>query len=303
MKNWVLSLLLFFAMVPGAQAALGDYFVSTQWLADNLGKVRVVDVRKHASYLLGHIDGAVNVERKEFLSFRHGTKSLVPTREEFVDLMSRLGITADTPVVAYAADHDPYSARFVWTLRFHGHEKAYVLDGGYDKWAKEGRKTVLFSAEKPPRPVTYRLRHARDIRAEADYVLTRLGHPDTVVWDTRRESEYQGTEVRASRGGHIPGATHLNWIELQKEVDGVRVLKSEPELLALLAGHGITPDKEIVAHCQTGIRSSYATLVLLGLGYPRVKNYDGSWIEWANSEELPVVDPSKIAHRGETTDR
>ncbi|PNU21658.1 thiosulfate sulfurtransferase [Geothermobacter hydrogeniphilus] len=293
-KKLIIVLLLVVGGAAQAHAALEDYFVSTRWLADNLGKVRVVDVRKAAGYLFGHIPGAVNVERSEFLSTRNGTKSLVPTADEFVALMSRLGITADTPVVAYTSDSGSYSARFVWTLRFHGHEKAYVLDGGYDKWKKEGRNTEMMSADQPP-ATKYVLNHAPDIRAEEDYVLTRLDHPDTLVWDTRRTSEYQGTEVRAARGGHIPGAIHLNWTELQTEVNGVRVLKSKKELLSLLADRGITPDKEILAHCQTGIRSSYATLVLLGLGYPRAKNYDGSWIEWAHNPDLPVVDPARVA--------
>ncbi len=294
MKKIALSILLSLGMLSSAQAALQDYFVSTDWLAGNQDKVRVVDVRNHASFLLGHIDGAVNAGRKQFLSRRNNTKSLVPTAEEFVALMNRLGISADTPVVAYAADHDPYAARFIWTLRFHGHEKAYVLDGGYDKWSQEGRKTALLSSIELP-ATDYRLNHSRDIRAEGDYVLTRLGHPETIIWDTRRTTEYKGSEIRANRGGHIPGATHLNWTELQKEVDGVKVLKSKTEILTLLAGYGITPDKEILAHCQTGIRSSYATLVLLGLGYPRAKNYDGSWIEWANNEELPIVNPNPVA--------
>jgi thiosulfate/3-mercaptopyruvate sulfurtransferase len=280
-----LVLLLLLKALP-VQAALGDFFVDTAWLAHNREQVRVVDVRVAPLYFLGHIDQAIHIDKENFLSLRGGVKSLVPTVAEFEALMDRYGITPETTVVAYAEDHNPYAARFVWTLRYHGHSKAFVLDGGYQKWSGEKRPTAML----PTRAVAsqgYRCQKAENIRAEADYVLTRLGNPGVTVWDTRKRGEYEGSEVRAQRGGHIPGAIHLDWVNLQQEVNGVRVLKSEGEIRSLLAAAGITPDREIVAHCQTGIRSSYATLVLLGLGY-QVRNYDGSWIEWANSRELPV---------------
>lgn len=272
-------------------AALDDYFVSTDWLAQNRDRVVVVDVRKQPFYLLGHIEGAHFVARESFLETRHQVKSLVPSTAAMTATLNRLGITPETIVVAYADDDNPYAARFVWTLRYHGHKKSYVLDGGYDKWSAEGRDTSLLPTD-DPQPSDYHMAAGADCsdsRAVADDVYTRLHNPATVIWDTRRDEEFAGTEVRADRGGHIPGAVHLNWTELQTEKEGVKVLKSRDEIIALLNAHGITPDKEIFAHCQTGIRSSYATLVLLGLGYKSVKNYDGSWFEWANDPTLPIV--------------
>ncbi len=290
-KHGLLAILL--VLLPGvAQAALGDYFVDTQWLAANRDKVAVLDVRNAPLYLLGHIDGAINVEKDRFLQTRNGVKSLVPTAAEIRDLLGSLGLTSASTVVVYAEDDNPYSARLVWTLRYHGHNKAFVLDGGYDKWKMEGREISLVPSG-TPQAKSYAFAADGDYleaRADADYVYTRLETPDTVVWDTRSDGEFAGTDVRANRGGHIPGAVHLNWTELQKEVNGVKVLKSPEEIVTLLQSRGVTPDKEIIAHCQTGIRSSYATLVLLGLGYTHVKNYDGSWIEWANNATLPVID-------------
>lgn len=286
----IFSLFLTFSFSGLAQAALSDYFVSTEWLEANREQVVVVDVRKSPLYYLGHIDGALHIDRPEFLSKRNGVKSLVPTATEFSALMSRLGITAETPVVAYADDANPYAARFVWTLQFHGHKKAYVLDGGYEKWSLEDRAVAVLPSAKP-QPTDYQLVVSEPLpetRAEGDYVLTRIANRSVLVWDTRRLSEHVGSEVRADRGGHIPGAIHLNWVELQKEMNGAKVLKSEDEIRAILSAKGITPDKEIIAHCQTGIRSSYATLVLLGLNYERARNYDGSWIEWANNPSLPI---------------
>lgn len=279
----------FIAVMPqAASAALGDYFVTTDWLAKKQAAVRVVDVRVSPLYLLGHIDGAVHIDKKEFLSERDGVKSLVPTVAEFEALLERYGITPGTTVVAYAEHDNPYAARFVWTLRYHGHDKAYILDGGYEKWSREKRATAMLPTTVAP-VEGYRVAQARGIRANAEDVLTRLENPQVAVWDTRTPGEFQGTEVRADRGGHIPGAIHLNWVNLQKEVDGVKVLKSEEEIRALLTEAGLTPDRQIIAHCQTGIRSSYATLVLLGLGYGNAQNYDGSWIEWANNPSYPVL--------------
>ncbi len=270
-----------------ANAALSDYFVESDWVAANRDLVTIVDVRVLPLYLIGHIDGALHLDKSEFLEKRDGVKSLVPSAKNLEALLDAYGITPDTTVVAYAEDKNPYSARFVWSLRYHGHKKAYVLNGGYEKWASEDRSTAIFPTS--PTPTSgYKVTKSTKIRAGADYILTRLDNPSVVVWDTRTPEEYFGTKVRADRGGHIPGASHLNWVDLQKVENGVRVLKNEAEILTLLGQHRITPDKEIIAHCQTGIRSSYATLVLLGLGYSDASNYDGSWIEWANNPTLPI---------------
>jgi len=287
----LIAVLFIMGMPATSFAALGDYFVSTEWLAKNRQQAVVVDVRKGPLYLLGHIEGAQHVPRDEFLETRNNVKSLVPSAPSIADMLGKLGVTPETTVVVYADDNNPYAARLVWTLHYHGHKKSYVLDGGYDKWAAEGLPTSLFPSAKPE-PTKYQMStdaECSDSRAVADDVYTRLHNPTTVIWDTRSDGEYTGMDVRADRGGHIPGAVHLNWTDLQTERQGIKVLKSRDEIVALLNSHGITFDKEIIAHCQTGIRSSYATLVLLGLGYKSVKNYDGSWIEWANNPSLPII--------------
>ncbi len=290
LKRFITLTILLLAGIPSlASAALEDYFVQTEWLAENRAKVVVLDARQTPLFLLGHIEGAHHLPRSEFLNTRNGVKSLVPTTTAFENMMEKFGITADTTVVTYAEDDNPYAARLAWTLRYYGHNKVLVLDGGYEKWSKEGRPTTLLPTTAAARS-NYRVATPGKARAEADYVLTQLGNPAVVIWDTRTPQEYDGTKVRADRGGHIPGATHLNWTQLQHEVDGVKVLKNETEIRQLLADYGITSDREIIAHCQTGIRSSYATLVLQGLGYIEVKNYDGSWIEWANNSSLPIIE-------------
>lgn len=287
-RSITLVILLLVILPALASAALEDYFVQTEWLAENRSKVVVLDARQAPLFLLGHIEGAHHLPRSEFLDKRNGVKSLVPTTTAFEALMEKFGITPETTVITYAEDNNPYAARLAWTLRYHGHDKTLVLDGGYEKWAQEGHPTSLLTT-RAARPSTYRVSTPGKARAEVDYILTQLGNPSVVIWDTRTPEEYDGSKVRADRGGHIPGATHLNWTELQHEVNGVKVLKSEVEIRNLLAKYGITAGQEVIAHCQTGIRSSYATLVLQGLGYQQVKNYDGSWIEWANNPTLPIV--------------
>lgn len=287
-KIITLSILLLAGLPTLASAALGDYFAQTSWLAENRSQVVILDARQAPLFLIGHIKGAHHLPRSEFLDKRDGVKSLVPTTTAFEALMERLGITTETTVVTYAEDGNPYAARLAWTLRYYGHNKTLVLDGGYEKWRQEGHPTSLLPTTAAV-PSNYRVSTPGKARAEADYVLTQLGNPAVIIWDTRTPEEYDGSKVRADRGGHIPGATHLNWTELQHEVNGVKVLKSETAIRTLLANYGITAGHEVIAHCQTGIRSSYATLVLQGLGYTQVKNYDGSWIEWANNPTLPIV--------------
>ena len=298
LKTITVTALLLIALPVLAAAAIEDYFVQTDWLAANRSQVVVLDARQAPLYLLGHIDGAYSIPRSEFLDKRGGVKSLVPTTTDFEVLVERFGITPSTTVIIYAEHDNPYAARLAWTLSYHGHERALVLDGGYEKWSNEGHPTSMLPTTAAV-PSEYRVTSHGETRAEVEYVLTRLGNPGVLVWDTRTPEEYVGTDVRAERGGHIPGATHLNWTELQHEINGVKVLRPEPEIHALLAAHGINDGQEIIAHCQTGIRSSYATLVLQALGYNQVKNYDGSWIEWANNPDLPIVAGTETSHSDE----
>jgi len=299
LKKFITLTILLLAGLPTlASAALGDYFAQTSWLAENRSDVVIFDARQTPLFLIGHIEGAHHLPRSEFLDKRNGVKSLVPTTTAFEALMEKFGITAETTVVTYAEDDNPYAARLAWTLRYHGHNKTLILDGGYEKWRQEGHPTSLLPTTAAA-PSNYRVSTPGKARAEADYVLTQLGNPAVIIWDTRSPEEYDGSKVRADRGGHIPGATHLNWTELQHEVNGVKVLKSETAIRTLLAKCGITAGHEVIAHCQTGIRSSYATLVLQGLGFTQVKNYDGSWIEWANNPTLPIVNGANITQLDE----
>lgn len=262
-------------------------FTSTDAVATGQN-VLIVDVRAFSSYSTGHIPGAI----RNTISLNSATPSatgaagtLGLTQSEFVALADKLGITPSTKVIAYDTDSSSSVGRFVWTLLRFGHKDVAILDGGYQKWVKEGRPTLTKSNSTTPTPntISYEVTSTTDIDVDAAYVLSHINLPGTVIWDSRTVLEYIGYDIRTNpRGGHIPYAVNLDWSNLQqKDGNGVSVLKSSADILALLQQYGITPDKEIIVHCQAGVRSAYASDTLLGLGFTKVKNYTGSWGEWS----------------------
>jgi len=272
-------------------AALTDYFVTTDSLASSAAKtppatagstLLLVDVRAKSAYDAGHIPGAINIPSNEFVHTREdGVKYILLPQDRFIEFANRYGITRQSDVIAYADDTNSYAGRLVWTLNYYGHTQARTLDGGITKWKNEGRP--LETTANAPTPATgFTITGKADILALAGDVQTAIGKPGVVLFDTRSEAEYKGTQpLDLYRPGHLPGAVWINWLDLQKtDSSGAQVLKSRDELLAQLYARGITPDKLIINYCEGGIRSGYVTNVLRGLGYPRVKNYDGSWNEW-----------------------
>ncbi len=279
-------------VLAGAAGARAGSFTSPEAVGDLPDPTRVVvDVRTERAYEAGHLPGAVRVERAEFTAQRDGLDGMTPLPDAFAFLMDRLGVTRDTPVIVYADDDDPAAARLAWTLLYYGHPAPVaVLDGGIQGWKAAGKPLC----RRPDHPVPtrgYRPEPRPGLLADAGFVRDRLGAAGTVVWDVRTRAEYDGTDVRAARGGHVPGAVHLDWRALQRQRGGVHVLRSPGELRTLLADRGVPPDRTVVMMCQSGTRASYATLALLALGYPDVRLYDGSWLDWSSRSELPVVGP------------
>ena len=284
-------------------AAIADYFVSTDYVATNRSNLLIVDVRSAQAYNAGHIEGAINAEHTTFIYTRtDGVKYILLPQTQFIDLANRLGITNDSTVVVYGEDTNPYAARLAWSLNYYGHQKAYTLDGGITKWSKEGR-ALATDPTLPTATSGFTVAGQADNLALAGEVQNAIGKSEVVLFDTRAIEEYTGVKpLDAYRTGHLPGAAFINWLDFQKtDPSGAQVLKSREELLALLNAQGITPDKLIVPYCEGGIRSSYVTNVLKGLGYPNVRNYDGSWNEWGkfaqkNPASYPIVlETPKIA--------
>jgi thiosulfate/3-mercaptopyruvate sulfurtransferase len=288
---------------PAAITRLTDSFVESNFIAASQQgslneKVVLIDTRSAAEYAAGHIEGAINVQHGDYIKTRteNGVdiKYLILNDQEFIDFVNRLGITPDTTVVTYDNDISfGWAPRLAWTLQYYGHARAFSLNGGIQKWQLvDGHPVVTTPTLPNPNTVSYVVTGKRKILATKQDVSAKIGDASTIILDARVPGEYAGVTNATwdtYRLGHIPGAVFIDWEDVLKDnpegiklADGsrpVKVLKSEQELLNYFAAKGITADSTIIAHCEGGIRSSFITQVLLGLGY-KVTNYDGSWNEW-----------------------
>ena len=245
-----------------------DAVVSADWLAANLDDVRVVDVRDAWEYDgIGHVPGAVNIP---FDSFRadEGAEGMLPSADDWADLLGAAGITAEDTVVAYDDTHGVFAARFLVTALLYGHEDLHLLDGDFSAWQRE--QTV--SQDAPDvRAATYEVREpAVTPLVDAEAVAAARADDDAVLVDTRDPEEYAA--------GHIPGAVNLDWRELVD--DETRGLKPESELTEILGDVGVTPDARVILYCNTARRISHTYVVLRSLGYADVGFYEGSMTEW-----------------------
>jgi len=273
-----------------------EVLVSTAWVAQHLvdPSVRIVESNEdQLLYPSGHIPGAVQVDwaadlndplRRDYLQ-----------REGFEKLMSRIGATKDTTIVFYGDKNNWWACYAFWVFQLFGHTNARVMDGGRLKWEKEGRE---MTREVPSYPATDYKAPERDdskIRIFRDEVLKKLGGGTRLV-DVRSPQEYSGERTHMPeypqegvlRGGHIPGAKSVPWARAANPEDGT--FKPAAELKAIYEEEqGLKPTDDVIAYCRIGERSSHTWFVLTYLlGYPNVRNYDGSWTEWGNSVNVPV---------------
>ena len=268
--------------------------VSTEWIADHSTDkgLRVVEVDVDPSaYEKGHIEGAVGWNWKKHLQDQINRD--IASKEALANLLGQSGITPDTNIVLYGDNNNWFAAYAYWALKYYGHDKVQLVDGGRVKWEKEGR---AYSTDVPDYPATSYKFHGspkEDIRAYRDHVLSKVGKAGLV--DVRSPKEYSGEllapenlpQEGAQRGGHIPTAVSIPWGTAVNTEDGT--FKSVEELKEIYGGKGITPGKEVIAYCRIGERSAHTWFVLKELlGYPDVKNYDGSWTEWGSSIRVPI---------------
>ncbi len=278
---------------------MADYLVTTEWLAQRLEDpgVRVVDCRfafdrdLRQDYDESHIPGAVYLNWSTDLSDpNHPVDSMIAPPEQVQDVMQRLGIGDDTLIVGYDQEGGHFAARLWLVLARYGKAgNMRILDGGWTAWQQEERP-VTDEVPSLPEDVTFSIdpdAAQPELIATADDVLDAVDNPNAVVLDVRRWTEFTGEEVRAARGGRVPGATHAFWQD-NLRWDGDRRFVSPGELRARAVEAGISPNTEVITYCQGAVRAAHAAIGLLMAGHPHVKVYDGSWAEWGNREDLPI---------------
>ncbi len=262
-----------------AYAVSAPLVVDSAWLDRNSGKVVIVDVRDKDAYREGHIQNAINMPVNSLQSKPDAI--LLPSRE-LEKILGGKGLDISKEVVLYGAGKEIASLEF-WMLDYLGMQKVHVLDGGIEQW--KGR---LSTVETKLPPAVFRANPDPGKYAATDYVGGALKKTGVVILDVRTPGEYKGTDVRSLRGGHIPGAINMNFEG--NYLEGSTRLKSTDELAKLYSG--LDKNKEIIVYCQTGTRATNTYLVLKELGFPRVRNYDASWVEWGSNLSLPADDVS-----------
>ena len=245
----------------------------------------IVDLNKAETYLKLHIPGAVRLDYQQIIASRKPVMGLVPDDATLEAVFSALGIDAQTHVVAYDDEGGGRAARLLWTLEVAGHTRCSLLNGGLHAWANEGHP--VDNTPVPPTARTFTVNRNTGPCADWVYITEHMNNSETRILDVRSPDEYNGIKRFAERGGHIPGAINFEWTQA---IDKSRNLRFKPdeELKELLTPLGITPDKEIIAHCQTHHRSAHTYILLKYLGFEKVKGYPGSWSDWGNNPDLPV---------------
>jgi len=272
--------------------------VTTDWVAEHLNdpKVRLIEVDVDTSaYEQGHIPGAVGVNWSTELE--DTIRRDIPTKENWEKLLSRAGVSADTKIVFYGDNNNWFAAFAYWVAKMYGHQDVVLMNGGRKKWELENRPITKDAPKVSAASYTSK---GLDQAFRALYADVReyVGGPSgKALVDVRSPAEFSGEIVAppglpetAQRCGHIPGAANIPWGQAANE-DGT--FKSADELKALYEGKGITPDKDVVAYCRIGERSSHTWFVLKELlGYGKVRNYDGSWTEWGSVIGAPIDNPA-----------
>ncbi len=271
-----------------------EVLVDADWVQAHLNdpNVRLIEVDVDTrAYEQGHIPGALGFNWQKELQDQVVRAPV--SKEQLEELLSRAGVSNDTTIVLYGDNNNWFAAWALWILKYYGHKDVRLLDGGRVKWLADKRE---LTTEVPSYPRTnYHAQEPNnDLRAFRDQVHAMLGRSNVALVDVRSPGEYSGEllapanlpQEGAQRGGHIPGAANIPWSTAVRE-DGT--FKSAEELRPLYAGKGVTPDKEVIAYCRIGERSSHTWFVLRYLlGYDKVRNYDGSWTEWGSLIGAPI---------------
>ena len=278
-----------------ASYATPEKLVTTDWVADNLGREDLRIVESDEDVLLydtEHVPGAVKIDWHTDL--QHPLQRDYLEAEAFAKLMRQKGISRDTTVIFYGDKNNWWACYALWVFELFGHPSCKVMDGGRAKWLDEGREMTTEVPEYPAGDYRTPGRNDAPIRAFRDDVLAHIGQSKPLI-DVRSPEEYRGERLHmpdypnegALRGGHIPGAANIPWARAVQENGTFKPIE---ELGVIYEGEaGLSGGEDVVAYCRIGERSSHTWFVLHYLmGYPNVRNYDGSWTEWGNLVQAPI---------------
>ena len=246
----------------------------------------VLDLRPPDEYAAGHIPGAIHFDLWGLSLIDTDPAPLHAFMWMIEHVLAIHGVRADRSIVVYEGQSGMKAARAFWFLEYFGHPDTRLLDGGFDAWRRDD--LPLSRDANPIKTTDWTGSREADVLATWRDVAGALERKDAVILDTRSDGEYFGTNVRAKRGGAIPGAKHIEWT---KNLDERGAFKPAIELQRIYEQAGITPDREVITYCQGGYRGAHAYLALRLLGYPRVRSYIGSWKEWGDREDLPIEKP------------
>ena len=253
---------------------------------------KVIDLRKPEKYRLGHIPNAINIWRNDIVNSEKDYGGMMAKRNAIESLFGKLGIKNGDQIIIYDDKGLCDAARLWWILDFYGYSKVKLLNGGFTKWKKGNGLISLDTVVVEEASFTFTNSPDQKMHYYADIseVKNAISDSNVVLLDTRELEEYTGDFMKkgAYRSGRIPSSYWCNWSETVDYKNSTQ-FKDLEKLKMIYASKGITPDKEIIVYCQSGVRSAHTTFVLTQLlNYPNVKNYDGSWIEWSYFKELPI---------------